>query len=71
MNDEERNGWLEYRKLVLQEITDLKMAKAELEKCVSELKLEVIKLKTSLKWYVVLAGGTAAGAQEFVGWILQ
>lgn len=57
---EDENGWPEYKRLVLNEIEDLKAANKSLHKVVNDLRVEVAKLKER-NWIQVLIYASAAG----------
>ena len=65
------NGWAEYKKLVLNEITELKQAKKELEKCVDELRIEVERLKSKLWVHIALSSTAAAGCAGIIDFLMK
>ena len=65
------NGWVEYKRLVLTEIEELKKAKRELEKTVEQLRVEVATLKTKIWMHMLLTGSAAASGAGLVEWLLR
>lgn len=62
------NGWPEYKRLVMNEIDELKDAKEELHDAVTEIKIELAKIKDRLWFHMVLTGSSAAGGSWLIDW---
>jgi hypothetical protein len=71
MGDMDTNGWVEYKRLILAELNELKEAKKELEDCLIELRLEVNSLKQKLWVHILLTSGAAAGGAGLLEFLLK